>query len=85
MSSTNFHQLNLNELDAAQRLFAHLVSLDRLPKQNTLEGLLVLREAWAEYDVASISPRFEHWIAPGVSSSHACAPRSPASVSRGLV
>ena len=52
MSSANFHHLNLHDLDGAQRLVSHLVRLDRLPKQNTLEGLLVLREAWGEYDVA---------------------------------
>ena len=52
LPSPHFHSLTVSDMDRAQRLVAHLVRLDRLPKADTLEGLLLLREAWCAYDVA---------------------------------
>ena len=33
-------------------IVGQLVRLDRLPKQNPLEGLLLLQEAWKSHDIA---------------------------------
>ena len=51
-SHTNFHHLNVRDREGAKVLVNQLVKLDRLPKDNSLEGLLLLREAWCEYDVS---------------------------------
>lgn len=51
-ASANFHQVNLCDRDQAKRVVGQLVRLDRLPKANSLEELLLLREAWCEYDVS---------------------------------
>eukprot|EP00966_Prymnesium_polylepis_P130423 3016486-Prymnesium_polylepis.1 len=53
LSSPNFYHLQLGTPDAG-RLVGQLVRLDRLPKENPLEGLLLLRNAWREYDVAML-------------------------------
>lgn len=52
LSSPNVYSVNLDAEEDAKRLVSHLVRLDRLPKHNPLEGLLLLQEVWAEYDVA---------------------------------
>eukprot|EP00931_Biecheleriopsis_adriatica_P103569 TRINITY_DN78381_c0_g1_i1.p1 TRINITY_DN78381_c0_g1~~TRINITY_DN78381_c0_g1_i1.p1 ORF type:complete len:952 (-),score=156.32 TRINITY_DN78381_c0_g1_i1:26-2881(-) len=52
LSSRNFHSLNVSNTAKSQRLVAELVKLDRLPKETNLSGLLLLRQAWCEYDVA---------------------------------
>ena len=54
LSSSNFYHLNLQDMDGAHRLVNHLVRLDRLPPNNSLEGLLLLRSAWRDYDVAML-------------------------------
>mmetsp|Transcript_26964 Transcript_26964/g.65555 ORF Transcript_26964/g.65555 Transcript_26964/m.65555 type:complete len:789 (-) Transcript_26964:229-2595(-) len=48
----NFHSVNISDLHSSQQLVRELVKLDRLPKQESHEGLLLLRDAWDEYDVA---------------------------------
>jgi hypothetical protein len=45
---------NLCQHAAAKRMVQQLVQLDRLPKENTIEGLLLLRSAWRDYDVAKL-------------------------------
>lgn len=52
-NSPNFHQINLSNRDEAKRVVGQLVRLDRLPKHNPLEGLLLLQEAWQSYDIAA--------------------------------
>ena len=53
ISCRNFHHLNLSNFDGgAAKLVGELVKLDRLPNETTLQGLLLLRGAWCEYDVA---------------------------------
>jgi hypothetical protein len=52
MSGRNFHHLNLHDLEGASKLVGELVKLDRLPNETSLQGLLLLRSAWCEYDVA---------------------------------
>jgi hypothetical protein len=48
----NFRALNLNDPDGAARLVGEMVKLDRLPNETSLQGLLLLRSAWCEFDVA---------------------------------
>ena len=52
LSSPNVFSVNLFDQGEAHQLVNHLVKVDRLPKRNTLEGLLILRDVWREYDVA---------------------------------
>ena len=52
IASPNFHDINLSDRDGAKLLVGRLVRLDRLPKYNALEGLLLLQEAWKAHDVA---------------------------------
>ena len=54
LASPNFYNLNLTDTDGAQRIVNQLVRLDRLPACNSLEGLLLLRSAWREHDVAML-------------------------------
>ena len=55
MSGRNFHHLNLHSVDTgASRLVGELVKLDRLPNETSLQGLLLLRGAWCEVDVAKL-------------------------------
>jgi len=50
LSCPSFHHLNINDLEGAKRLIGELVKLDRLPRETSLQGLLLLRSAWCEYD-----------------------------------
>jgi hypothetical protein len=53
ITSRNFHHLNLHDYDGgAGKLVGELVKLDRLPNETSLQGLLLLRHAWCEHDVA---------------------------------
>ena len=52
LSSPNVYHLNLSEMIRAQKIVNELVRLDRLPTENPVEGLLLLRSAWRDYDVA---------------------------------
>lgn len=53
LSSKNFVSLNVHAPMSVQAdMMRALVKLDRLPIQNSLEGLLLLQECWCEYDVA---------------------------------
>jgi hypothetical protein len=52
ISGRNFHHLNLHDTDGASKLVGELVKLDRLPNETSLQGLLLLRGAWCDYDVA---------------------------------
>lgn len=47
------HSVNVHDLDACRRTLDTMVQSDSLPKKNSLEGLLLLREAWSELDVAN--------------------------------
>ena len=51
LASPNFYHLNLCKPEEADRLMGRLIKLDRLPRQNPLEGLLLDR-AWSDHDVA---------------------------------
>ena len=51
---SHLYDLNLADMDGAERLVSQLVRLDRLPAVNPFEGLLLLREAWCDYDVAML-------------------------------
>ena len=62
LAAPNFYHVNLHDMEGAQRLVRDLVKLDRLPDQNPLEGLLLLRSAWDGYDVAMLmSARYKRW------------------------
>lgn len=52
LTSPNFHHVNLVDTDGANRLVSALVRLDRLPRSNPLEGLLLLRSAWQDFDIS---------------------------------
>ena len=54
LASPNFYHINLTNHSTAKRLVEQLVKLDRLPQENPLEGLLLLRSAWRDYDVAML-------------------------------
>lgn len=54
LSSPNFFHVNLSEMEDAQKLVNQIVRLDRLPSSNPLQGLLLLRDAWRDYDVAML-------------------------------
>ena len=50
----NLHRcfgVNVNHLDACVAALHDIVRFDRLPAQNTLEGLMLLQQAWREYDI----------------------------------
>lgn len=47
LRSPHLHTLNVRgDLVSAKRLVDDLCKLDRLPKTNTLEGLLLIQDAW---------------------------------------
>ncbi|CAK9092698.1 unnamed protein product [Durusdinium trenchii] len=48
----HFHAINIHELLDAKRMMNQLVQADRLPTENSLEGLLLLQHAWRDHDVA---------------------------------
>ena len=50
--SNKVYHGNLGDLTGVQRLISRLVRLDRVPLTNPLEGLLLLRPAWRDHDVA---------------------------------
>jgi hypothetical protein len=52
INEETFHGCNVGDLNGAKSLVRELVKLDRLPKFEKKEGLLMLRFAWNEYDVA---------------------------------
>ena len=64
LSSPNFYHLNLldSTSEQARKQVLRLVQLDRLPRANPLVGLLLLRDAWKDYDVAvEMAGRYKHW------------------------
>lgn len=58
MSSPNCYYLNLCDVVGAHRLTIELVRLDRLPEEKSLEGLLLLQDAWCDHDVAVYTPKY---------------------------
>lgn len=61
LASDHIYGASLWDLQATQRLIKHLVRLDRLPTSTKLEGLLLLRSAWNDYDVAMmLADRYKH-------------------------
>ena len=58
MSSLNFYHLNLCDVAGAHRLTSELVRLDRLPKENSPEGLLLLQDSWCDYDVVVYTAKY---------------------------
>ena len=63
LSSSDFYHVNITEdLRLAQRLIRSLIKLDRLPGQNPIEGLKLLRSAWCDYDVAMhLAAKYKRW------------------------
>mmetsp|Transcript_61073 Transcript_61073/g.176971 ORF Transcript_61073/g.176971 Transcript_61073/m.176971 type:complete len:918 (-) Transcript_61073:42-2795(-) len=53
--SPNFYSANLHDVDASSFLVKRLVRLDRLPSSNPLEGMLLLQDAWREFDISMLS------------------------------
>ncbi|CAE7498953.1 unnamed protein product [Symbiodinium necroappetens] len=45
--------VNIHNLDDARRTVNQMVQSDSLPKKNSLEGLLLLQQAWDEVDIAN--------------------------------
>jgi len=54
ISNRNFHHLNLHDIEGAGKLVGELVKLDRLPIETSLQGLILIKDAWCEYDVAML-------------------------------
>ncbi len=54
LSSPNFYHASLSDMESVQKIVNQIVRLDRLPHSNTLQGLLLLRDAWSDYDVRFI-------------------------------
>jgi len=60
--SDNFHGVNVNDIAGAKELVHQTIRLDRLPRQNNLEGLRLLRSAWDEFDVSMQNAgRYKFW------------------------
>jgi len=60
--SDNFHGVNVNDIAGATELVNQTIRLDRLPRQNNLEGLRLLRSAWDEFDVSMKNAgRYKFW------------------------
>ena len=57
LSSEKLYHVNLTHADAAASMVRRLVQLDRLPKENPIEGLLILRSAWDDHDIAIMLAR----------------------------
>ena len=55
--------LSTFHLDSANRRILELVRMDRLPDCDTLEGLLLLRTAWEEYDVKMTNAAYYKYMA----------------------
>lgn len=47
------HSINVHDLNASNRKVSQIVQSDRLPKKNSLEGLLLLQQAWGERDICN--------------------------------
>lgn len=63
LSSPRCYHLNLDSgPDHAQRLVKQIVRLDRLPERTSLEGLLLLRDAWDDYDVTQLRAVRYKWF-----------------------
>ncbi|CAE6967746.1 unnamed protein product [Symbiodinium sp. CCMP2456] len=50
--SPQAHQVNIHDMADAKRIVNSLIQSDRLPRTNSLEGLLLMQQAWCECDVA---------------------------------
>ena len=50
--SPHAHQVNIHDMADAKRIVNNLIQSDRLPRTNSLEGLLLMQQAWCECDVA---------------------------------
>ena len=62
LASENTYHVNLVDIEGAAKLVNMLVRLDRLPKENSHEGLLLLRSAWCNYDIAMhLADRYKCW------------------------
>lgn len=53
LTCERFHSINIHLQDDARRKVNELVQADRLPKKNSLEGLLLLHQGWTDCDVAN--------------------------------
>eukprot|EP00928_Gymnodinium_smaydae_P100038 TRINITY_DN970_c2_g2_i1.p1 TRINITY_DN970_c2_g2~~TRINITY_DN970_c2_g2_i1.p1 ORF type:complete len:1074 (+),score=154.58 TRINITY_DN970_c2_g2_i1:130-3351(+) len=51
LSHPQMHSTNCYALREAKALISSLVTVDRVPDQEPLDGLLLLREAWDQYDI----------------------------------
>ena len=47
------HSINVHDLNASNRKVSQIVQSDRLPKKNSLEGLLLLQQAWCDRDISN--------------------------------
>ena len=63
LTSASFYHINLCDPYEADRLMGRLVKLDRLPRQNPLEGLLLLDKAWKDHDVRTCTQASTHTLA----------------------
>ena len=62
LSSEHTYHANVCDIEGISKLIDRLVRLDRLPKENPVEGLLLLRSAWCDYDVAMVlASRYKCW------------------------
>lgn len=52
ITNPNFYGANLCDIEGVKNLLDELVQLNRLPKTNPLSGMILLREAWCEHDIA---------------------------------
>jgi hypothetical protein len=52
LSHSMFHGANVADIEGVKMLVQNLVKLDRLPKENTVESLELLQQAWSKHDIA---------------------------------
>jgi hypothetical protein len=51
LTNADLYSVNAMDLEGAQAQVKKLAKMDRLPKYERLEGLILIRQAWDEYDV----------------------------------
>ena len=58
LSHESFHGANVADVSGMRRLVQDLVTLDQLPKENSIEALKLLQMAWAHHDVCRSQPPY---------------------------
>ena len=63
LSSKTLSSLNVHSpIQVQEALLQQVVQIDRVPSKNSIEGLLLIQEAWCEYDVAMHLANWYKWL-----------------------